>query len=90
METKNGFDVVFTISETPIFSEEVPSVEPVAEELPPQAERLRAPRVRTAPMARERVTVCRGVLELNIESPGLRALSVPDNDVIAHVINVTG
>ena len=54
METKNGFDVVFTINETPTFSDEEPpeadgAVEP---ELEPQAVRLSAPRVRTAPAAK--------------------------------------
>jgi hypothetical protein len=87
METKNGFVVVLTISETPTFSaDELPGV---AVEVPPQAVRLRVPRVSTAPMARRRWVMVRGALELNIESPVFVALLVPDNDVMHHVINIT-
>jgi hypothetical protein len=90
METKKGLDVVFTMRETPTFSEDEPPVDEVAVELPPQAVRLSVPRVRTAPMASRRLAAVRGALELNIESPGFEALPVPDNDVMHHVINVTG
>jgi hypothetical protein len=91
MDTKNGFEVVFTIRETPTFSEEeAPPVDDVAVELPPQAVRLSVPRVRTAPMVSSRLVTVRGALELNIESPVFVALLVPDNDVMHHVIKITG
>jgi hypothetical protein len=61
--------VVFTIRETPTLSPDELPVDEVDGELPPQAERLRAPRVSTAPAANRRVAVERGALELNIESP---------------------
>jgi hypothetical protein len=69
MATKNGLVVVLTISETPTFSPDAGPVDEADGELPPQAERLSAPRVRTAPAAKRRVAVERGALELNIESP---------------------
>ncbi|VXC29086.1 exported hypothetical protein [Arthrobacter sp. 9V] len=72
METKNGLEVVLTISETPIFSSAPPLDEGV--EPPPQAVRLSAPRVRTAPAARIRVRVDRVTLELNIETPDFVAV----------------
>jgi hypothetical protein len=65
--TKYGLEVVFTISETPIFP--APPLEDELEELPPQAVKLSAPRVRTAPAARRRVAAGLGALELNIETP---------------------
>jgi hypothetical protein len=71
METKNGLVVVFTIRETPTFSSAEPPLAEGPLELPPQAERLTAPSVRTAPAANKRVAIERGALELNIESPGV-------------------
>jgi hypothetical protein len=89
METKNGFEVVLTIRDTPTFSAEELPADEVVGELPPQAVRLSVPRVRTAPMASSRWVTVRGALELNIESPGFMALLVPDNDVMHHVIKIT-
>jgi hypothetical protein len=63
-------DVVFTISETPIFASAAPPLADVPLELLPQAERLSAPSVRTAAADKRRVAVERGAVELNIESPG--------------------
>jgi hypothetical protein len=68
MATKYGLEVVFTISETPIFPA-APPLDDELEELPPQAVKLSAPRVRTAPAARRRVAADLGALELNIETP---------------------
>jgi hypothetical protein len=64
-------DVVFTISETPIFASVAPPLADAPVELPPQAVRLSAPKVSTAPAANRRVAIERGALELNIESPGV-------------------
>jgi hypothetical protein len=64
-------DVVFTISETPIFASAVPPLADVPVEPPPQAVRLSAPKVRTAAADKRRVVVERGSVELNIESPGV-------------------
>jgi hypothetical protein len=89
METKNGFEVVLTISETPIVSDDEPPVEPVEELFPPHAVRLSVPRVRTAPRANKRVATVRGAVELNIESPVSVARIVPDNDVMTHVTKLT-
>jgi hypothetical protein len=89
METKNGFEVVLTIRDTPTFSAEELPADEVVDELPPQAVRLSVPRVSTAPMASRRWVTVRGALELNIESPGFMALLVPDNDVMHHVIKIT-
>jgi hypothetical protein len=71
MATKNGLVVVLTIKETPTFSPDALPVDEADVGLPPQAERLSAPRVNTAPAANRRVAVERGALELNIESPGV-------------------
>ncbi len=87
METKNGLVVVFTIRDTPTFSAD--GLPELAVEVPPQAARLRVPRVSTAPMASRRWVMVRGALELNIESPVFGALPMPDNDVRHHVISVT-
>jgi hypothetical protein len=89
MATKNGLVVVLTISETPTFSADELPADVVDVELPPQAVRLRVPRVSTAPMASRRWVMVRGALELNIESPVFGALPLPDNDVRHHVISVT-
>jgi hypothetical protein len=89
METKNGLEVVLTISETPILSDDEPPVEPLEEGVPPHAVRLSVPSVRTAPRANKRVATVRGAVELNIESPVSVARVVPDNDVMEHVIKLT-
>jgi len=89
MDTKNGLDVVLTMSETPILSDDEPPVELVAEVFPPHAVRLSVPSVRTAPRANKRVATVRGAVELNIESPVSMARVVPDNDVMEHVTKLT-
>jgi hypothetical protein len=85
METKNGLDVVFTIRETPTFSD-VPApaeAEEELEELPPQAVRPSEPIATIVAAARTRRVVWKG-MELNIESPiGCGIVPIPDNGVMS-------